>query len=139
MTTEGGRLDPVVRTFMQMLQEGRIDYASKLQEIDDRIRALKAGGSRKNEPGGVAKILSFGKYCIEWYQGKHTADKYYREPPEFAMTPDTVEQKLKGLIDSRRKLAAAHALLADTQAAERVRATAEPSEAARHEIGPRGR
>src|SRR5438552_115848 len=130
MTTEGDRLDPVVRTFMQMLAEGRIDYASRIQEIDDRIRELKAGGSPKNEPGGLAKILSFGKYCIEWYQGKHTHDKYYRTPPEFVMTPDSVEQKLKGLIESRRKLAAAQALLANTQAGERIRPTVQPSEAA---------
>src|SRR2546426_11499272 len=95
MSAEGDRLDPVVRTFMQMLAEGRIDYASKIQEIEDRIRELKAGGSRKNEPGGLAKMLSFGKYCIEWYQGKHTADKYYAEPEGFKGHPDSLPTKLE--------------------------------------------
>jgi hypothetical protein len=133
-----GQVDPVVRTFMQLQMDRQLDYAARIEEIAKQIRELRSSGPRRmNERNPLAEILALGRWCIEWYQGKHVADKYYRTPKEFLAKPDNLDTKLKSLTETGRKLTEAHVLLGGATYTNGggLEVTAEQLEEARREMG----
>ncbi|OGZ96445.1 MAG: hypothetical protein A3I44_01440 [Candidatus Sungbacteria bacterium RIFCSPLOWO2_02_FULL_51_17] len=107
----GRRLDEVVRTLMRLQEQTTrsgepYDYEAQIKNIEERIRQAESGPrARPEDKKFLAKVLDFlkGVFTLRFLRP--------RAIDPIATNPVEVDQQLRDLITSGRKLTEAHLLL----------------------------